>query len=81
MTLVEYEHDEYASYSIMGVYNDWVIYEMKEIDSQNTSIRNYWYMAINDKLAESLVNLKYYDDSDKLDIYELFKNFNYYFRH
>ena len=81
LTLMEYKHDEYARYSVVGEYNGWVIYEMKEIDSRNTNIRNYWYMAINDGLAESLINLVYYDDSDKLEASELIENFNYYFRH
>lgn len=81
LTLNEYERDEYSSYSTMGVYNDWVIYEMKEIDSRNTSIKNYWYMAISDKLAEALVNLVYHDDSERLELSELCDNFNYYFRH
>lgn len=76
LTLAEYQNDPKKSYRRVANYYNWTVYEMMERDEWSDT---FWYMAINRKSKEVLVNSECYDTSELPDIVEMLQDFEYFF--
>lgn len=76
LTLDEYEGSPKKSYRRVANYYNWTVYEMMERDEWSDT---FWYMAINRKSKEVLVNSECYDSSELPDIVEMLQDFEYFF--
>lgn len=63
-------------YRRVANHHDWAIYEI--VDTEDW-LDAFWYIAINRKEKEVLVNPEYYDSSELPDITEMLEDFEYYF--
>lgn len=76
LTLDEYEGSLKKHYIRVANYRNWAIYMMIERGEWSDT---FWYMAINHKSKEVLVNSEYYDTSELPDIVDMLEDFEYFF--
>lgn len=76
LTLAEYQGHLNKGYRRVANYYNWTVYELVERDDWSDT---FWYMAINHKSKEVLVNSEYYDTSELPDIVEMLQDFEYFF--
>ena len=77
LTLAEYQNNPDRGYRRVVNYYNWTVYEMQERAEWSDT---FWYMAINHKSREVLVNPEYYDNTELPDIVEMLQDFDYYFK-
>lgn len=77
LTLAEYQNNPAKDYRRVANYYNWTVYEMVERDEWSDT---FWYMAINRKNKEVLVNPECYDNSELPDIIDMLDDFDYYFK-
>lgn len=77
LTLDEYEGSSKKHYRRVANYYNWTVYEIVERDEWSDT---FWYMAINRKNKDVLVNSECYDNSELPDIVEMLEDFEYYFK-
>lgn len=77
LTLAEYQNNPAKDYRRVANYYNWTVYEMVERDEWSDT---FWYMAINRKNKEVLVNPECYDNSELPDIIDMLQDFDYYFK-
>lgn len=77
LTLEEYQGSPKKYYRRVANYYNWTVYEIIEGEEWSDT---FWYIAINHKSKEVLVNPEYYDNSELPDIVEMLQDFDYYFK-
>ena len=76
LTLAEYTNTPGKSYRRVANYYNWTVYELMDREEWSDT---FWYMAINHKSKEVLVNSESYDNSELPDIVEMLQDFEYFF--
>lgn len=77
LMLEEYQTDPKKDYRRVTNYYNWTVYEIIEKEEWSDT---FWYIALNHKSKEVLVNPEYYDNSELPDIVEMLQDFEYYFK-
>ena len=77
LTLEEYEGNPKKYYRRVANYYNWTVYEIIEGEEWSDT---FWYIALNHKSKEVLVNPECYDSYELPDIVEMLQDFEYYFK-
>lgn len=76
LTLAEYANTPGKGYRRIANYYNWTVYELMDREEWSDT---FWYMAINHRNKEVLVNSVCYDSSELPDIVEALQDFEYFF--